>query len=299
MFKKMVIIEPINMLENELNQLYTYAEQVIAYKDIPSTNEEKIKRIGDADSVLLSYTSTLDGEVLKACPHLKYVGMCCSLYSKESANVDIEVAEALGITVKGIRDYGDEGVGEYVAYELINLLQGYHGLKWDDMPRELSSLKCGIVGLGTSGTLIAETLKFFKCKVSYYSRTRKYAIEEKGISYMPLHDLLKSCDAIFLALNKNVILLHEEEFNLMTGRRILFNTSIGPGHDVDALKKWVKEDKHFFFCDTINAFGDDTLFDYPNCKTINRSAGGKSKEAYIRLGEKVLANIDAYFHSSK
>lgn len=78
--------------------------------------------------------------------------MCCSLYSKESANVDIAAAELKGITVKGIRDYGDAGVSEYVIYELVKFLEGYDGLKWDSYAHEITNLKCGVVGLGTSGT---------------------------------------------------------------------------------------------------------------------------------------------------
>mgnify|MGYP000488419496 FL=1 len=74
-----------------------------------------IARIGDADAVLLSYTSQINRYILERCPNVRYIGMCCSLYSPESANVDICYANERGITVTGIRDYGDEGVIEYVV----------------------------------------------------------------------------------------------------------------------------------------------------------------------------------------
>ena len=221
--------------------------------------------------------------------------MCCSLYSPESANVDIITANELGITVKGIRDYGDEGVAEYIIHELVEFLQGYNGFKWDNIAHEITNLKCGVVGLGTSGTLIARALKFFKADVSYYSRTRKPDLEDEyGFSYKDLNTLCKESEAIFLALNKNVLLLGKEQFDLMKGKRILFNTSIGPGFDVFALKDWLKEDKHFFFGDTLQTIGDNELWKLDNTFTINRSAGGKSYQAYVRLGEKVLNNIYEY-----
>ena len=72
-----------------------------------------MKRVGDADAVLLSYTSQINRYILERCPNVRYIGMCCSLYSPESANVDIRYANERGITVTGIRDYGDEGVIEY------------------------------------------------------------------------------------------------------------------------------------------------------------------------------------------
>ena len=295
MFKKLVIIEPINMLPMHVEKLNDIAKEVIYYKDIPSNDDEIIKRIDDADAVLLSYTSAIDKYVLQNCKNIKYIGMCCSLYSKESANVDITTAEELGITVKGIRDYGDEGVAEYIIHELVEFLQGYNGFKWDNIAHEITNLKCGVVGLGTSGTLIARALKFFKAEVSYYSRTRKEDLEkEYGFVYKDLNTLCEESEAIFLALNKNVLLLQKEQFELMKGKRILFNTSIGPGFDVKELEKWLEDKNHFFFGDTLATAGNNELWNLENTFTINRSAGGKSYQAYVRLGEKVLNNIYEY-----
>ena len=80
----------------------------------------------------------------------------------------------------------------------------------------------------------------------------------------------------------------------MKGKRILFNTSIGPGFNVDALKDWLKEDNHYFFGDTLATSGDNSIWDLPNTFTINRSSGGKTYQAYLRLGEKVINNIKEY-----
>ena len=292
MFKKLVIIEPINMLPMHVEKLNEIAKEVIYYKDIPSNDDEIIKRIDYADAVLLSYTSSINKYVLENCNTIKYIGMCCSLYSPESANVDILTANKLGITVKGIRDYGDEGVAEYVIHELVEFLQGYNGFKWDNIAHEITGLKCGVVGLGTSGTLIARALKFFKADVSYYSRTRKPELEtEYGFTYKDLNSLCEESEAIFLALNKNVFLLQHEQFELMKGKKILFNTSIGPGFDVLELEKWLDDKNHFFFGDTLATLGNNKLWELENTFTINRSAGGKSYQAYVRLGEKVLNNI--------
>ena len=292
MFKKLVIIEPINMLDIHLNKLNELSKEVIYYKDIPTNDDEIIKRIDDADAVLLSYTSSINSYVLENCKNIKYIGMCCSLYSPESANVDIKKANELGIVVKGIKDYGDEGVAEYIIHELVEFLQGYKEYKWDSIGHEITGLKCGVIGLGTSGTLIAKTLKFFKAEVSYFSRTRKPHLEnELAIEYKELNTLCKESEAIFLALNKNVFLLQKEQFDLMKGKKILFNTSIGPGFNVEALREWLKDEQHFFFGDTLATIGDESLWKLNNTFTINRSSGGKTYQAYVRLGEKVLNNI--------
>ena len=292
MFNKLVAIEPINIFDKHKEELKMYAKEVILYQDMPKNDIEIINRIADADAVLLSYTSSISSYVLEHVKNVKYIGMCCSLYSIESANVDIKKANELGITVTGVRDYGDEGVAEYIIHELVEFLQGYKEYKWDTIGHEITGLKCGVIGLGTSGTLIAKTLKFFKADVSYYSRTRKPNLEEElQITYKNLNSLCKDSEAIFLALNKNVFLLQKEQFDLMKGKRILFNTSIGPGFDVDALKNWLKEENHYFFGDTLATAGDESIWKFPNTFTINRSSGGKTYQAYLRLGEKVINNI--------
>ncbi len=125
MFKKLVAIEPVSLIPTAEEALHQYAGQVELYRDIPADDEEIVRRIGDADAALLSYTSRMAKTSIERCPNLHYIGMCCSLYSEESANVDIAFAREKGIKVLGIRDYGDRGVVEYVLHELTGLLHGF------------------------------------------------------------------------------------------------------------------------------------------------------------------------------
>jgi lactate dehydrogenase-like 2-hydroxyacid dehydrogenase len=224
--------------------------------------------------------------------------MCCSLYSEEAANVDIKYARTRGITVTGIRDYGDNGVVEYVLYETIGLLHNYGTFKWADFPHELTDMKVGMVGMGTTGTMIAEAMQFLGADISYFARSIKPEKEARGMHFKPLHDLLKESEIICLGLNKNVILLNEPEFKIMTGKKMLFNTSIGPGHDVQALKNWLAEDEeHYFFCDTLGAAGNPDVLQFPNAiRKGPPGAGGTTKELE-RLTNKVIANIDGYLNA--
>lgn len=296
MFEKLVAIEPVSLVPVAEKELYQYAKEVIMFDDIPADDDEIIRRIGDADGVLLSYTSKINQYVFEHCPNIKYVGMCCSLYSEESANVDIAYAKQHGITVYGVRDYGDRGVVEFVLCELVRLLHGFDRPMWKEIPMEITDLKVGIVGMGVSGGMIAEALQFMGADVSYYSRSQKPVYEEKGIDYLPLAELLKNSEVIFTCLNKNVLLLQEEEFNTMGNGKILFNTSIGPGFDVKALKGWLDQGDNYFICDTEGAIGDPTgeLVQHPKVICAKVSAG-RTKQAFDLLSEKVLQNIKNYF----
>lgn len=292
MFQKLVAIEPVSLIPSAEKELFQYAKEVVLFDDIPADDDEIVRRIGDADAVLLSYTSRIGRAVLERCPSIRYIGMCCSLYSEESANVDIAFARTKGIRVLGIRDYGDRGVVEYVLHELTGLLHGFGMPMLHDEPVEITGLKVGIVGLGVSGKMIADALAFMGADISYYSRTRKPDAEQAGMTYKPLADLLRDSEVVFTCLNKNVLLLGSEELAQLGAGKVLFNTSIGPGFDSAALEQWLELPGTHFFCDTRAAAGPvaEGFFARENVHCQNVSAG-RTKQAFVLLSQKVLANL--------
>lgn len=299
MFTKLVAIEPVGLIASAKDKLYNYAETVILYDDIPVDREEIIARIGDADAILINYTSYIDKPILEACPNLDYVGMCCSLYSPESANVDIHYANSQGITVKGIRDYGDEGVVEYVISELIRSLHGFGKDKngnpakpWHGQAREITGLKAGIIGLGKSGGMIADALNFFGAEITYFARSEKQEAKSKGYQFLELNQLLAESEVVFTCLNKNTILLYEEQFQQLGNGKILFNTGLSPAWDETAFAKWIDQDNRLY-CDSLEALGNSNFLSHPHVNCMNVSAG-RTQQGYQRLSEKVIANLSEY-----
>ncbi len=292
MFKKLVAIEPVNLLPNAKQRLSDYAHEVLLYDDIPRDDAEILERIGDADALLVSYTTQIRGEVISRASELKYIGMCCSLYDEHSASVDIASARECGVVVTGVRDYGDEGVAEFVVSELVQLLHGTAQRKWCENPREIGGLKVGIVGLGVTGMIIARALRFFGADVSYYSRTRKSDAEHEGLEYRELNDLLSESEVVCCCLTKNIVLLHEEQFKALGSHKILINTAGGVPYDMECLERFVEGD-NFLICDMQGALPDDKLHHHPNVRYIG-SASGVTEQAMQRLSDKVLLNIEQY-----
>lgn len=293
MFQKLVAIEPVSLIPSAEEALHAYAREVVLYRDVPGSDEEILRRIGDADAVLVSYTSRITRDVIERCQNVRYIGMCCSLYSEESANVDIACARERGIRVLGIRDYGDRGVVEYVLHELTGLLHGLGMPMLRDEPVEITGLKVGIVGLGVSGRMIADALAFLGAEISYFARAPKADAEAAGYAFKPLDELLRASEVVFTCLNKNVLLLQPEQFAALGDGKVLFNTSIGPGFDAAALDAWVRRPGNHFFCDTkaaAGAVGED-FFALPNvhCPAIS---AGRTKQAFVLLSQKVLSNIE-------
>lgn len=296
MFKKLVAIEAVSLIPSAEEELKSYAEEVIMYRDRPSGDDEIARRINDADAVLLSYTSYLGAAALEKCAKVKYIGMCNSLYSPESANVDILYAEKRGIKVTGIRDYGDEGVVEYVISELVRCLHGFghnaDGTKaepWSGEAREITGLKVGIIGLGKLGGMIADALSFLGAELSYFSRSEKSEAKSKGYRFLPLNELLEHNEVLISCLNKNTVLLHEEQFRHLGNNKILFNVGLSPAWDAVPFELWLSGNNRFY-CDSNGALGNDKLLSHPKVYCMEVSSG-RTSQAFVRLSEKVLANI--------
>lgn len=292
-FRKLVEAGPVGLQPWAEEKLGDYASEIVRYETLPENEDELVERIGDADAVLVRTLPLVPASVLSRCRNLQYVGMCCSLYSKESANVDIDYAEKHGITVYGIRDYGDKGVTEFVVYALVRILHGYDWPLWRKRPKEITGLKIGFVGFGTSGQMTARLLKTMGADISYYARSIKEECEKEGMHYLPLNDLLRDSEVVITCLNKGVILLHEEEFRQLGNKKIMINTSIGPAADMTALREWVLNDSNILISDTAGGIGDI----YPEIKDRNNVlcpdvSAGMTEEAYDLMSKKVLDNIE-------
>jgi len=196
MFNKIVVLEPILITAEGKRELEKYSKEVVFYNTKPTSESEVINRIDNADCILLSFTTKITKNILEKCNNIKYIGMSCSYYGEKYSNLDMNTAKEKGITVRYLKDYGDEAVPEYIICELIRLMHGLGDSQWKDRPYELTDVKIGIIGLGKIGTMVANALKYFGADVYYYSKTRKTKEESNGIKYLPLEELLKNCDII-------------------------------------------------------------------------------------------------------
>lgn len=294
-FSKIVCVDHTKLRDDALEELQQYSEQEIrVYNDYPASEEEVLKRIEGADAVIVSWHTKLNENVISKSHDLKYIGMACSLYDDASANVAVNFAREKGIAVTGIHDYGDPGVAEFIISEIIRLLHGFGEHQWREMPEELTGKKIGIIGLGTTGQLLARCLQPFGADLFYYSRTRKKEWEEKGVTYLPLLELLEKVEIVSFHLPKNTVLLDKAEFSKLGKGKILVNTSLGLPFKEDAFKKWMKESGNFaiFDADGKKKLSVETE-KFFNVFTSTKSAGW-SAETEKRLSEKVVQNLRNY-----
>jgi phosphoglycerate dehydrogenase-like enzyme len=295
-FHKITIIDSCGLTPPVLEQITKLSkEPIVIYNDYPESDAEILNRIADSDCVLVSWHTKVNADVIQAAPNLKYIGMCCSLYDEKAANVDIAQARKQGILVKGVRDYGDDGTLEFIFAELIFLMKGLGSLKWQTENRELRGKTMGIIGMGTLGTMVARTAKHFGMNVFYFNRSRKPDLEAEGFGFLPLIELLGTCDVITTHLPKNSNVMGEAEFRNKKPNSILVNTSIGLTFDKDAFLSWLSGDPTSFAIFDGPGMGEhfEEFSKYPNIIISDRSSGF-TLEAQSRLSEKVLANMQSF-----
>ena len=300
MFKQIVIIEQTGLQNWAIEKLSKYSENnIVVFDNPPESEEETIKRIENADCVFVSWNTKLTSSILSKTKNLMYIGMCCSLYENQSSNVDIEYCEKNQITVKGIKDYGDEGLVEFIISELIRLIKGLGEKQWKRYPLELKGRKIGIIGMGTTGKLLGDRLLAFGSKVFYYNRSLKPEVEKKGIKYLPLKQLLESTEIISLHLPKNTTILGDREFIQFGDGKILINTSLGLTFDKLAFDKWIKNQSNYAIFDGDGIGEHKNEFDSLENIISSEIVSGWTKEAQERLSKKVLENVNSFFNEKK
>lgn len=290
---KIVSVDNTGLTSEAREKLRTMATEVIFHEDFPGTNLEIISRIGDADAILVSWNTPIDREVVESCPNLKYIGMCCTLIDEKSANVHIAAARQRGIQVLGVRDYGDEGVIEFIISELVRLLKGTGQHQWKPADLELTGQTLGIIGMGTLGTMLAKAAQLFGMKVYYYSRTRKSEIEKWGVTYLELDQLLQRVDILSTHLPRNTLIL-KGKLKCFGNGKVLINTSLNPTFDVEEFAQWIQAPGNYAIFDG-DALGShrDQLVKFERVIYTDKVVGW-TEQAKERLSRKALANIHTF-----
>lgn len=292
MFKKIVIVEPVFMEKGKEEKLKKYCNELVVYNTSVLDEKETIERIGDADCILVSYSTIISKEIIESCINLKHISLCCSFYGKQFAKVDIDAAEKKGITYSYLAEYGDNGTIEYVLAETINLVHGFYGKRLKKEAYDLTGIKIGILGLGDLGTKIARAFRVLDSNVYYYSRTRKEHIEsELNIKYLELDELLKTVDIISINVNRDVCLIGGDNLKKYGNGKAIINTAIGKCYEIESLKEWLKNKENYYICDDATVNEDiKEILDYDNVIYTNVHSG-VTKQCLERATEQIINNI--------
>ena len=201
----------------------------------------QIERARDADVIVIA-NMPLSGEVIRACPKLKFIDVAFTGVD----HVDLEAAREKGVRVSNAAGYSNEAVAELCLCLMLSLLRNVPqvearcraGQTKDGLVgSELMGKTVGVVGVGAIGGRTAELCRAFGCRVLGHKRHVK-GDEPAYIEFVGLDELLAQSDIVTLHCP-----LNEESRGLIDARRIaqmkpgalLINAARGPVVDARAL----------------------------------------------------------------
>ena len=169
-----------------------------AREDDPQT---QIARARDAD-VLMIANMPLCGEVISACPNLKFIDVAFTGVD----HVDLEAARAKGIRVSNAAGYSTQAVAELAVCLMLSLLRNVPQVdercrngrdKSGLVGTELGGKTVGLIGVGAIGARTANLCRAFGCKVLGYKRHVR-GDEPSFVEFVPLDELLARSDIVSL-----------------------------------------------------------------------------------------------------
>ncbi|GAB3567899.1 C-terminal binding protein [Amycolatopsis endophytica] len=206
------------------------------------TEDETIQAVAGADVAFVNFAPVTDAVLAALAP-----GATVIRYGIGYDNVDVAAAQARGIAVANVPDYGSDTVADHTVALLLTLLRKIpaydrrvRATGWC-VPRDLGSLPgfadttVGLVGLGRIGLAVHRRLAPFGFRVVAHD---PYAEPSDGLTLTDLETLLRESHAVSLhapLTEETRHLLGTAAFDRMREGAVVVNTSRGGLIDHDAL----------------------------------------------------------------
>jgi D-3-phosphoglycerate dehydrogenase len=216
--------------------------------DAPSGEEEVLVGLArDAVGIMTCFAKTT-GKVIEAAPGLRIVAR----YGVGVDNIDVATATRRGIPVTNVPDFCVEELSDHALALILAAIRkiarydrATRGGRWDltvGQPiHRVRGQTLGVVGLGRSGTRLAEKAAALGFRVVAHDRS---ATPDEaaacGARLVPLTDLLAGADAVSLHVPltpETRHLIGAAELARMRPGAVLVNTARGGIVDLDALRE--------------------------------------------------------------
>lgn len=303
---------------NRANQRYAFQFDYFMVR----LNEETREQVRGYDAVCVFVNDVLNQPVLEtiADAGVRLVVLRCAGFS----NVDLKLADNLGIKVAHVPAYSPEAVAEHALALILTLNRKTHKA-WYRIREGNFSLNgllgfnmtgktAGIVGLGRIGLVMVKLLRGFNMNVLAHDPfVDEAAIKASGIRTTPLHELYQQSDIITLhcpLTDSTFHMIDDDVLASMKPGAMLINTSRGGLIDTQAAIRSLKA-KHLgylgidvyeqecdlFFEDLSEQIIQDDVIQrlqlFPNV-LITGHQGFFTREALTAIAETTLANLHEF-----
>ena len=273
----------------------------------------------DADVVCVFVNDQLDeaviGKLKKA--GVKMIALRCAGFN----NVDIIAARKAGIHVVRVPAYSPYAVAEHAVAMILTLNRktnkAYNRIREGNFSLDglvgfdLHGKTVGIIGTGNIGKVFARIMMGFGCRVLAFDLVANRSLEEFGVEFCSLHELLQESDIVSLHCPLNEQTYHivsDQTIAMMKRGVMLINTSrgglINTVHVIEAIKTghigylgidvYEQEEALFFQNLSGEIIRDDDmmrLISFPNV-LITSHQGFFTAEALTQIAETTYRNIN-------
>ncbi|KIA95393.1 2-hydroxyacid dehydrogenase [Pedobacter kyungheensis] len=305
--------------DEEFLEKYNTDHELIFFKQ--ALDYDNLSLTKGCDAVCLFVNDQANGQILSALAEngVKLILLRCAGFN----NVDLEVAEELGISILRVPAYSPEAVAEHAIAMIMTLNRkthkAYNRIREGNFSLEglmgfnLHSSKVALIGTGNIGKVMYRILKGFGCQISAYDPYPDLELRSDGLKYASLEEVLKDADIVTLHCP-----LTEQSFHMINGQTLryfkkgamLINTSRGALIQTSAvitslksgglgslgLDVYEQESGLFFRNLSEKVIQDDLiarLISFPNV-LISSHQGFFTREAMRQIAETTFSNADAY-----
>ena len=226
-----------------LERLESHGE-VILHVDRPTTDEDKVRRAGNAVCLINSRGAVKwPGEVLRRLPRLKMISVC----GIGTDAIDLETAKELGVVVSNLPGQTAPIVAEHALGLMLALAKRawfqtneLKSGRWTS--RDNVFLRGKTLGLVGAGSIAAELARLGKAigmtALAWTFHPTPERAARLGVTFVSLEELMARSDVVSLHVRltgESLGLIGVEQIQLMKRGAILINTARGPVVDTKAL----------------------------------------------------------------
>lgn len=238
--------------ESLIAPLYDLGE-VSVFEGIPATDDEVIRRAGDADVIMFALMQ-FSNEMLDRLPNLKllqFIGTGMWNF------VDVDYANQKGIKVLNIEGYGSNAVAEFAlgcAFALarkITIANDYlKKRRWsiDNLEgMEIEGSVYGVIGTGNIGAIVAKKASLLGAAVLACDIYESEELKTKyNVKYVPMEEVFMKSDIVSLhmkATKENEKIISRNLLSKMKKSSTFINVARAELVDNEALYELLKENR--------------------------------------------------------
>jgi len=271
----------------------------ILEEDFTSTYDEVCFKIKNYDGVIIRSRIPLDKNFLESAKNLKFIARV----GAGMENIDIPVAEKLGIQLINSPEGNRDAVAEHVIGMLLVLMNRLFiasqevkngiWLREENRGDELLGKTVGLIGYGNMGKATAKRFSGFGCKVIFYDILPD--LSDEFAMQVGLDELKKSADVLSLHIpltDETNYLINAEFISGMEKNFYFINTARGRNVETKSLVKALQTGKVKGACLDVLEYEKSS---FENLETDNEDL------KYLLASEKVIVtpHIAGWTHQSK